>query len=109
MNNCVRSQVVLDVLTKKGTHAEKFIAFSHKPRLMHRFRERMDEYRRFWEGIKAMCAQYVAGVGLGPHMNSRHRMYGFLEEAASSSSSLAETTRSEGSATPQNVDRIDSV
>ena len=56
------TEVVLDVLTKKGQHIEQFIGFSHKPRLIARFRDRMEEYKRFWEGISIMCNNYVLGV-----------------------------------------------
>merc|ERR1719218_284875 len=41
------TEIVLEVLTKKGQHAEQFIAFAHKPRLLARFQERMHEYRDF--------------------------------------------------------------
>ena len=56
------TEVVLDVLTKKGQHMEQFVGFSNKPRLMARFRERMEEYKRFWEGINIMCSNYVQGI-----------------------------------------------
>ena len=36
------TEVVLDLLTKKGQHVEQFIGFASKPRLMARFRERME-------------------------------------------------------------------
>jgi hypothetical protein len=60
------TDVVLDVLTKKGQHIEQFINFAHKPRLMARFRERMEEYKRFWEGMHIMCNNYIQGVNLPP-------------------------------------------
>jgi hypothetical protein len=56
------TEVVLDMLTKKGQHVEQLIGFSQKPRLMARFRERMDEYTRFWEGVSTLCKNYVSGV-----------------------------------------------
>jgi hypothetical protein len=71
------TEVVLDLLTKKGQHVEQFIGFSSKPRLMARFRERMEEYKRFWEGVSSMCANYIAGVHTA---NDRQRMYGFLDQ-----------------------------
>lgn len=74
------TEVVLDLLTKKGQHVEQFIGFSSKPRLMARFRERMEEYKRFWEGIRLMCANYVAGIH---STNEQQKMYGFLEETSS--------------------------
>ena len=54
--------MVLDLLTKKGQHVEQFIGFASKPKLMARFHERMDEYKRFWEGVRDMCSSYIAGV-----------------------------------------------
>ena len=39
-------EIVLDALTKKGQHAEHFVAFAHNPKLLARFQERMNEYRR---------------------------------------------------------------
>ncbi len=71
------TEVVLDLLTKKGQHVEQFIGFSSKPRLMARFRERMEEYKRFWEGVRMMCSNYIAGVET---TNDRQKMYGFLEK-----------------------------
>lgn len=56
------TELVLDSLTKKGQHVEQFIGFSQKPRLMARFRERIEEYKRFWESISIMCTNYVNGV-----------------------------------------------
>lgn len=57
------TEIVLDMLTKKGLHAEQFIQFSHKPKLYARFMERVVDYRNFWEGIKAMSQQYLVGKG----------------------------------------------
>ena len=78
------TEVVLDLLTKKGQHVEQFIGFSSKPRLMARFRERMEEYKRFWEGIRLMCSNYVTGVQV---TNDQSKMYGFLEKNTSTGSS----------------------
>lgn len=69
------TEVVLELLTKKGQHVEQFIGFASKPRLMARFRERMEEYKRFWEGVRIMCSNYVAGVQT---TQERQPMYGFL-------------------------------
>ena len=84
------TEVVLDLLTKKGQHAEQFIGFATKPRLMARFRERMEEYKRFWENVSIMCSNYIAGVQT---TNDSQRMYGFLETdvASFSTSSLSGT------------------
>jgi hypothetical protein len=83
--------VVLDLLTKKGQHVEQFIGFASKPRLLARFRERMEEYKRFWEGISIMCANYVIGIQTA---NESSRMYGFLEK--SNSSGMESTTTASG-------------
>jgi hypothetical protein len=56
------TEIVLDVLTRKGQHAEQFIAFAHKPRLLARFQERMQEYRKFWENVRTMCHNYISGM-----------------------------------------------
>lgn len=53
------TEVVLDRLTKKGQHVEQFIAFSQKPKLLARFKERLEEYRRFWEGINQLCKNFI--------------------------------------------------
>lgn len=83
------TEVVLDLLTKKGQHAEQFIGFATKPRLMARFRERLEEYKRFWENVSMMCSNYIAGVQT---TNDTQRMYGFLEaELTGSVSSLTGT------------------
>lgn len=60
------TEVVLDVLTKKGQHVEQFIGFATKPRLMSRFRDRLEEYKRFWEGVQMMCHNYVSGTQQSP-------------------------------------------
>jgi hypothetical protein len=56
------TEVVLDLLTKKGQHVEHFIGFANKPKLMARFRERMEEYKSFWEGVSVMCSNYISGA-----------------------------------------------
>eukprot|EP01035_Chromulina_nebulosa_P018778 gene18778-24545_t len=56
------TELVLDVLTKKGQHVEQFIGFSQKPKLLARFQERMEEYKRFWEGVSLMSNNYINGV-----------------------------------------------
>eukprot|EP00601_Ochromonadales_sp_CCMP2298_P027966 CAMPEP_0173274590 /NCGR_PEP_ID=MMETSP1143-20121109/2522_1 /TAXON_ID=483371 /ORGANISM="non described non described, Strain CCMP2298" /LENGTH=901 /DNA_ID=CAMNT_0014211413 /DNA_START=111 /DNA_END=2812 /DNA_ORIENTATION=+ len=76
------TEVVLDLLTKKGRHVEQFIGFANKPRLMARFRERLEEYKRFWENVSIMCSNYIAGVH---STNPSQRMYGFLEKDISGS------------------------
>lgn len=45
-------QVIFDVLLRKGDLVEKFVAFANKPRLLQRFRERLADYKRFWEGVQ---------------------------------------------------------
>lgn len=56
------TEIVLDSLLKKGQHVEQFVGFSTNPRLLARFKERMEEYRRFWEGISLMCSNYINGA-----------------------------------------------
>ena len=75
------TEVVLDVITKKGQHVEQFIGFATKPRLMARFRERLEEYKRFWEGVNMMCSSYIVGVqqAQSPPSPSAPQLYGFLE------------------------------
>ena len=93
------TEVVLDLLTKKGQHVEQFIGFASKPRLMARFRERMEEYKRFWENVSIMCSNYIAGVQT---TNDTQRMYGFLESemtaSVSTMSSLSGTPSGAGKA-----------
>jgi hypothetical protein len=80
------TEVVLDLLTKKGQHAEQFIGFATKPRLMARFLERLEEYKRFWESVSHMCSNYIAGV---QSTEEQQRLYGFLDMEAKKSSSSA--------------------
>eukprot|EP01034_Spumella_vulgaris_P029397 gene29397-36446_t len=92
------TEVVLDLLTKKGQHVEQFIGFASKPKLMARFRERIEEYKRFWEGVSIMSSNYITGVGGAPGQMTRtsssnvtsptgsDKMYGFLEKGVESSS-----------------------
>lgn len=42
------TEVVLDALTKKGQHAEHFVGFARNPKLMQRFKDRINEYRYFY-------------------------------------------------------------
>ena len=56
------TEVVLDALTKKGQHAENFVGFARNPKLMNRFKERVNEYRNFWEGVTSMCHTYLMGI-----------------------------------------------
>jgi serine/threonine protein kinase len=93
------TEVILDLLTKKGQHVEQFIGFASKPRLMARFRERMEEYKRFWEGVRMMCSNYVVGVQA---TNDRQKMYGFLEENGG-------VAGSEGNSFNSGVDSFDSL
>eukprot|EP01038_Epipyxis_sp_PR26KG_P008663 gene8663-11706_t len=80
------TEVVLDLLTKKGQHVEQFIGFSQKPKLMARFKERMEEYKRFWERVSILCTNYISGVKaqqLNPE--TKQRMYGFLDKSVQQS------------------------
>ncbi|CAB1117160.1 unnamed protein product [Ectocarpus sp. CCAP 1310/34] len=55
------SEVIFDVLLRKGDLVEKFVTFANKPRLLQRFRERLADYKRFWEGVQSVCNKYVCG------------------------------------------------
>lgn len=55
-------EVVLDMLSKKGQHAEQFVGFSHNPKLHQRFKERVSEYKNFWEGVMSTCSTYLMGI-----------------------------------------------
>ncbi|CAM9502019.1 unnamed protein product [Laminaria digitata] len=55
------SEVIFDVLLRKGDLVEKFVAFASKPRLLQRFKERLADYKRFWEGVQGVCNKYVCG------------------------------------------------
>lgn len=39
------TEIVLDLLSKKGQHAEQFVGFARNPKLLSRFKERLTEYR----------------------------------------------------------------
>jgi len=86
------TEVVLDLLSKKGEHVEQFVGFATKPKLMARFLERMEEYKRFWENVSMMCSNYIAGVQT---TNEQQRMYGFLDlDTQNSHSSSSKSTPS---------------
>lgn len=58
-----QTELVLDSLTKKGQHVEQFIGYcASNPKLMARFQERLEEYKRFWENISLMCTNYINGA-----------------------------------------------
>jgi hypothetical protein len=86
------TEVVLEVLTKKGQHVEQFIGFASKPRLMARFMERLEEYKRFWEGISYMCNSYISGV-----------QQQTPEPARGASGQVTSPPKDEGSAPPKDV------
>ena len=56
------TELVLDVLTKKGQVVEQLIEFSQNPKLMNRFLERMEEYKQFWEKVRTLCKSYIIGA-----------------------------------------------
>lgn len=72
------TEVVLDLLTKKGQHVEQFLGFASKPRLLARFQERMEEYKQFWTGIVVMCGNYIHTMQ-AVNQDSRSRLYSFLD------------------------------
>ena len=43
------------------------ISFASKPKLLSRFKERLEEYKRFWESVSIMCSNYVNGVDQTTH------------------------------------------
>lgn len=59
------TELVLDVLTKKGQVVEQLIEFSQNPKLMTRFLERMEEYKQFWEKVQELCKSYIIGANGG--------------------------------------------
>ncbi|TFJ80248.1 hypothetical protein NSK_008391 [Nannochloropsis salina CCMP1776] len=65
-----QTEVILEVLLQKSEHVERFVAYSHKPRLKDRFLERLDEYRAFWVGVQGMCHQFTAAVSQNPSSSS---------------------------------------
>ena len=79
------TEVVLDVLSKKGQHAEQFVAYANKPRLLSRFKDRLAEYSKFWMGVRDMCSSYVSNVQ--PQTETKVRLYEFLDNDSSKSTS----------------------
>ncbi len=69
-----QTEVRLDILTKKGQHVEQFIGFASKPRLLARFKERLEEYKRFWEDVETMSSSFILGI------QPSAGLYTFLEE-----------------------------
>jgi serine/threonine protein kinase len=64
------TEVVLEMLTKKGQRAEQFVGFGNKPQLMNRFRQLMNDYGRFWSGVKTMCHNYIHGAELDANLDT---------------------------------------
>lgn len=89
------TEVVLDLLTKKGQHVEHFIGFASKPRLMERFRERMEDYKRFWENVSIMCRNYLLGVTSPTTANSSNNS-GTSSNNANNAINHAATTSTAG-------------
>ena len=69
-----QTEVRLDILTKKGQHVEQFIGFASKPRLLARFKERLEEYKRFWEDVETMSSSFILGI------QPSAGLYTFLDE-----------------------------
>ena len=69
-----QTEIRLDILTKKGQHVEQFIGFASKPRLLARFKERLEEYKRFWEDVETMSSSFILGI------QPSAGLYTFLEE-----------------------------
>lgn len=57
------TDVILDTLSKKGQHAELFVSFGHNKNLNKRFKERMAEYKSFWENVLSKSSAYLLGIG----------------------------------------------
>ena len=53
--------MIFDVLLRKGDLVEKFVAFANKPRLLQRFKERLADYKQFWEGVQVGFAEWWGG------------------------------------------------
>ncbi|CAM9293619.1 unnamed protein product [Discosporangium mesarthrocarpum] len=65
------SEVIFQVLLRKGDLVEKFVKFANKPRLLQRFQERMADYKQFWEGVQVLCNKYVCGqIKCGQYKNN---------------------------------------
>jgi hypothetical protein len=76
------TDVVLEALTKKGQHAEQFISFGHNPKLLLRFKERLHEYKTFWEGVLTMSSSYLNGI-----VEPQQMLDNFVSNDSSSTSS----------------------
>lgn len=50
--------MIFDVLLRKADLVEKFVAFANKPRLLQRFRERLADYKRFWQGVQVRYMEH---------------------------------------------------
>ena len=61
----------------------------------------MEEYKRFWEGIRMMCTKYVQGIKVA---HDQQRMYAFLEGNARTD---GDATRA-GSESMEKNDSLDS-
>mmetsp|Transcript_7380 Transcript_7380/g.12421 ORF Transcript_7380/g.12421 Transcript_7380/m.12421 type:complete len:993 (-) Transcript_7380:289-3267(-) len=91
-------EVVLDMLSKKGQHAEQFVGFSHNPKLRQRFQERVGEYKNFWEGVMSMCSTYL--MGIDEPQTTFSRFCTPPEEVSFSSASSTASSLSSNSTTP---------
>mmetsp|Transcript_33293 Transcript_33293/g.43909 ORF Transcript_33293/g.43909 Transcript_33293/m.43909 type:complete len:816 (-) Transcript_33293:274-2721(-) len=81
-------EVVLDILLVKAEHVERFVKYAQKPKLFLRFRQRLGEYYKFWEGIQIVCGHFLGSSSNGSTMpnnnsGSAANIYGFLGQSQS--------------------------
>uniref|UniRef100_A0A7S1UJ38 Protein kinase domain-containing protein n=1 Tax=Phaeomonas parva TaxID=124430 RepID=A0A7S1UJ38_9STRA len=67
------TEVIFDTLLQRSDHVERFIKFAHKPRLALRFQERLQEYARFWQGVRSVAVDCITG-------HCAKAAYAFLQE-----------------------------
>ena len=65
------TEIVLELLTKKGQHFEQFIDYTTNPKLVSRFKYRIKEYKRFWESVIIMCTNYITGVEMNTNLEEQ--------------------------------------
>jgi hypothetical protein len=66
-------EVAFDMVLQKGDAMEQFVDFATNPRLMDRFKARVDDYQFIWNSIRESAVVDIEREGL-------FRIYGYLDE-----------------------------
>lgn len=70
-------EAVFEMMKAKGDMVEEYVDFTHNPRLMVRFRQRIGEYKFYWKNIKDTTSRNVDKSGTTEPVA---KMYSFVED-----------------------------